>query len=293
MAGDWIKMRTNLWDDPRVARLCDLTDQGEAAIVGGLYWLWSAADQHSEDGIMPGLTIKAINRKTGIQSFGEALQSVGWLFDHPEGIRIARFEEHNGSSAKRRSMEAQRKAASRTTSVPDADKERTESGHRAELEKRREEETDRQTDAPVPESLTVGGIMQTCIEAGARLNPSDLHVRQVASEIVSIGATAEDLREAIRKAQLAKQGKAWGLPYVRVIVGEVVEKRKNLPTGGPERPAGGNGEAGGANRKLSLGERATLARQQAEAAEAQREAHGEPLGAYEPPLRAQVVERVR
>lgn len=37
MAGDWIKMRGNLWDDPRVAKLCDLTDQGEAAIVGALY----------------------------------------------------------------------------------------------------------------------------------------------------------------------------------------------------------------------------------------------------------------
>lgn len=48
MAGDWIKMRSNLWDDPRVARICDLTDVGEAAVVGGLYWLWATADQHSE-----------------------------------------------------------------------------------------------------------------------------------------------------------------------------------------------------------------------------------------------------
>lgn len=135
MAGDWIKMRGNLWDDPRVARLCDLTDQPEAAIVGGLYWLWATADQHTEDGIMPGLTLRAIDRKTGIQGFGQSLCDIGWLADHPEGVRIVKFEEHNGQSAKRRCTDAQRKASVRNVSADDADKKRTS----AELEKRREE----------------------------------------------------------------------------------------------------------------------------------------------------------
>ena len=87
MAGDWIKMRSNLWDDPRVARMCDLTNERESAIVGGLYWLWATADQHSEDGIMLGLTLRAIDRKTGIPGFGEALVSAGWLADHPGARR--------------------------------------------------------------------------------------------------------------------------------------------------------------------------------------------------------------
>ena len=121
MAGDWIKMRSNLWDDPRVARLVDLTNATEAAIVGGLYWLWSSADQHSEDGTMPGLTIKSIDRKTAIPGFGDALVTVGWLSDHPDGVHIARFDEHNGKSAKRRCAEAVRKMSAR-----DADTMRTE-----------------------------------------------------------------------------------------------------------------------------------------------------------------------
>lgn len=135
MAGDWIKMRGNLWDDPRISRICDLTDQPEAMVVGGLYWLWSSADQHTEDGIMPGLTLRGIDRKTGIQGFGDALVAVGWLADHPEGVRIVNFEEHNGESAKRRCADAKRKANSRTQSgdVPDvvrksSDKPRTENG---------------------------------------------------------------------------------------------------------------------------------------------------------------------
>ncbi len=110
MAGDWIKMRGNLWDDPRVSRLCDLTDQSEAAIVGGLYWLWATADQHTEDGVMPGLTLRQIDRKTGVPGLGQALCDIGWLADHPEGVAILNFEEHNGASAKKRCQTAKRVA---------------------------------------------------------------------------------------------------------------------------------------------------------------------------------------
>ncbi len=146
MAGDWIKMRSNLWDDPRIARLCDLTESTEATCIGALYWLWASADQHSEDGIMHGLTIRSIDRKVNLLGFGDALIAVGWLADHPEGVRIVRFEEHNGKSAKRRCSEAVRKMSAR-----DADKlrtevgqhedgQRTESSNHAHLEKEKEKE---------------------------------------------------------------------------------------------------------------------------------------------------------
>jgi hypothetical protein len=127
MAGDWIKMRSNLWDDPRVAKLADLTSASEAEIIGGLYWLWATADQHSEDGILVGLTVKTIDRKTGIDAFGNSLISIGWLENTPEGVRIVRFSEHNGQSAKRRCGEARRKI-----SAYHADKKRKESGQAAE-----------------------------------------------------------------------------------------------------------------------------------------------------------------
>jgi len=110
MSGDWIKMRGNLWDDPRVAKLVDMTDSSEAAVVGALYWLWATADQHTEDGIMPGLSLRQIDRKTGVQGFGAALCAIGWLADHPDGVRIVGFTEHNGSSAKKRCQTAKRVA---------------------------------------------------------------------------------------------------------------------------------------------------------------------------------------
>lgn len=120
MAGDWIKMRGNLWDDPRIARLCDMTGESEAAVIGGLYWLWATADQHTEDGVMPGLSLRQIDRKTGVKGLGEALVSVGWLADHPEGVRIVNFEEHNGTSAKKRAVTAKRVANYRSGNADSA-----------------------------------------------------------------------------------------------------------------------------------------------------------------------------
>lgn len=124
-------MRSNLWDDPRVAALVDATDTNEAMIVGGLYWLWATADQHSEDGFLPGLTLRQIDRKTCIPGLGEALTSIGWLAPHESGLEIVRFEDHNGASAKRRATDAQRKSNVRNLSASDADTERTDGGRNA------------------------------------------------------------------------------------------------------------------------------------------------------------------
>lgn len=143
MAGDWIKMRSNLWDDPRVGALMDATDSSEATVVGGLYWLWATADQHTEDGCLPGLTLRQIDRKTGVPGLGAALCQVGWLREAPEGVVISKFEEHNGTSAKRRCTEAQRRANSRNLSAPDADNRGTDGGKGAD-EKRRSAELERE-----------------------------------------------------------------------------------------------------------------------------------------------------
>jgi hypothetical protein len=152
MAGDWIKMRSNLWDDPRVAGICDRTNASEAQIIGALYWLWTTADQHTKDGFMGGLTKASINRKTAVDGFAEALIEVGWLEDVDGGLSIPRFDEHNGSSAKRRASEAKRKGSVRNVSACDADKKRTASRQHAELEREEEEESsvskDTGADAP-------------------------------------------------------------------------------------------------------------------------------------------------
>jgi hypothetical protein len=129
MAGDWIKMRSNLWDDPRVTMMADLTESSEATVVGALYWLWATADQHSNDGIMQGLTLRALDRKTGLAGFGNALVDVGWLVEQAGGLEIIRFSDHNGESAKSRAQTARRvanhKSNAKVTQLPLPEQETT------------------------------------------------------------------------------------------------------------------------------------------------------------------------
>ena len=136
-ASDWMKMRTNLWDDPRVGRIADEADAGEAAVIGALYWLWATADEHSVDGLLADMTFRQIDRKTGVKGFAEAVAGIGWIAETPEGVQSVRFDEHNGKSAKRRASESVRKMSAR-----DADKVRAGSGRDAHLEEEVEKERD-------------------------------------------------------------------------------------------------------------------------------------------------------
>lgn len=110
MAGEWIKMRTNLWNDPRISQICDITGQAEATVIGAMYWLWATADEHTQDGFMPGLSCASIDRKTGVQGFANALVTIGWVLANADGVTLERFQEHNGASAKSRAQTAKRVA---------------------------------------------------------------------------------------------------------------------------------------------------------------------------------------
>ncbi|WP_272962306.1 conserved phage C-terminal domain-containing protein [Alcanivorax jadensis] len=194
MAGDWIKMRSNLWDDPRVARLCDLTDQGEAAVIGGLYWLWAAADQHTEDGFMAGLSLRQIDRKTGVQGFGQAVVDVGWMKEECDGIQIVNFDDHNGASAKRRSMEAKRKAYSRKSSASDADKRSTKQGHHAELEKEKEKEKEKELKIEDGDaSLALAHLNEIC---GTKYSKTKTNLGPINARMTD-GATLDDVKAVI------------------------------------------------------------------------------------------------
>ncbi|MDE2100293.1 MAG: hypothetical protein KGL39_23785 [Patescibacteria group bacterium] len=158
---------------------------------------------------MPGLTLKAIDRKVGVQGFGEALCQIGWLYDHPEGVRIANFEEHNGSSAKRRSVDAQRKATVRNVSASDADKTRTEDGQKtpnlgAREEKRREEIEDsvaKATDGAAvdPKETIFSYGVPLLVNAGT----SDKHARSFFGGLLKHHA-AETIVDVLRECYRAK-----------------------------------------------------------------------------------------
>lgn len=118
MAGDWIKMRVSLPDEPEVIAIAAELDMDEDHVVGKLHRLWGWADQVSRDGHAAGVTEKWLDRYLRVPGFSSALQKVGWLVIKNEGasssIQIPNFDVHNGKSGKSRALTTKRKQAERS-----------------------------------------------------------------------------------------------------------------------------------------------------------------------------------
>lgn len=113
MAGDWIKMRCDLRDDPAVTAVADRLEVDEDLVVGKLHRLWSWADQQTADGLLAGIAVGTIDRRLACPGLGAALVDVGWLVVEAGGVRIPRFDKHNGRTAKARAEHARVVAGSR------------------------------------------------------------------------------------------------------------------------------------------------------------------------------------
>ncbi|WP_232243615.1 hypothetical protein [Paraburkholderia sp. SOS3] len=124
MAGDWIKMRTDLFTHPKVVRISSTLKADRFRTVGGLMSVWCLFDAHSIDGHLDGYDLSTVDDLIGWPGFAAAMKMVGWLDDNSEGLVLPEFDTHNGQSAKRRAQDSDRKRASRL-SASDADKKRT------------------------------------------------------------------------------------------------------------------------------------------------------------------------
>lgn len=113
MAGDWIKMRIDLANDPAVVGLAGILKTNEYEVVGFLHSLWSWADKHTTDGFVPHVSAKWIDKHIGKTGFSNALCDVGWLICHENGVTLPHFDRHNGVSAKSRAEATERKRLSR------------------------------------------------------------------------------------------------------------------------------------------------------------------------------------
>lgn len=113
MAGDWIKMRVDLSDDPAVIAISAKIGVDEDSVVGKLHRLWSWADRHTINGSTDGIRSVWIDRYVSCKGFAEALIDAGWLTETESGIAFPGFEKHNGESAKKRADAQARQRLSR------------------------------------------------------------------------------------------------------------------------------------------------------------------------------------
>lgn len=103
-----IYLRDELFEDPRVYTLSRVLNENRSHVVGYLARLWTYADLHSRDGLLPLLTGDDVDRLVEHDGFAAALVGIGWLEIGDGYVSIPRYHEHCGDSAKKRRQDRDR-----------------------------------------------------------------------------------------------------------------------------------------------------------------------------------------
>lgn len=148
MASDWIKMRTDLYRDPKISQMADcLMDpdgllagyisQNEQrnmtvtrnvirnATVGSLVTVWGVMRHQGkrvgDDLLMPKTPLSAIDDAAEMVGFAEAMMDCGWLTETAKGLCFPRFFESNNvdpkADPKEKAAERQKRYRDRKRSV--------------------------------------------------------------------------------------------------------------------------------------------------------------------------------
>ena len=121
MSGEWIKMRQALQSDPKVLAIGKFLDnepsfsrwltldQYDDAVIcdvalrylvtGALHNVWCNANEHCNGDFLEGAGLTWVDSVTGIENFGAAMQSVGWVEVLDEGIRFPKFKRYRERKA--------------------------------------------------------------------------------------------------------------------------------------------------------------------------------------------------
>lgn len=120
MAGEWIRIDTNIGRKPQVAMLRALTGEALETIVGRLVIFWSWVDEHCAEKTVIGITPQALAVAVGgDENFWVAMEKVGWILFTADGATIPGFESRFSKSAKKRTLDAQRMAQKRVATKSD------------------------------------------------------------------------------------------------------------------------------------------------------------------------------
>jgi len=116
MAGDWIKMRCDLDEDPSTIGIAERTGLDIDTTIGKLFRFWRWINRQSRDGHAP-VSLVYVDRHVACAGFAQAMVDVGWLEPAGErGFRVPRFDRHNSKSAKQRALATVRKQDQRSRS---------------------------------------------------------------------------------------------------------------------------------------------------------------------------------
>ena len=167
MAGEWFAVDCCLETKPETVEILVATGEPVDVVIGRLVRLWAWAQLNSEDGSLKATTAILARVAGGDSKFWEIVAGTGWIEIGDKTITIAGWEKRFSQAAKRRMVDARRKAdrrkadkipqsvqqpsAMRPESVrTDADVLRTQGG----LEERRGEEKRQEEKLPAAQVAT-------------------------------------------------------------------------------------------------------------------------------------------
>ncbi len=113
MAAPWIKVRTNLRDQREVFVVARRLGLARDHVVGLCVRFWAWADSQTTDGTIDGIRPDDLDAIVEHAGFAAALAEAGWLLVDDRGVIIPNFDRHNGESAKKRVLAAERKSRQR------------------------------------------------------------------------------------------------------------------------------------------------------------------------------------
>jgi len=116
MAGDWIKVRANLPDDPAVFRMAATHAMTTEQVVGHLIRVWAWATDQLTDGHAPSVTLSQLDHVASVTGFGQSMVDVGWLHADASGLTFPKWDRHLSKGAKQRMQACERKAKERSLS---------------------------------------------------------------------------------------------------------------------------------------------------------------------------------
>lgn len=152
MAEDWVKMRTDLYRDPKVCVMADILLEPDGSLaryinqhcqrdmtvtrnvmrnvtVGALVSVWGVMRLRGkpvgDDLVCHGVTISVIDDIADLPGFGDAMEQVGWVLNGAEGLIFPRFfEDYNvdpEASSKQKAAERQRRFRERQKAESDGE----------------------------------------------------------------------------------------------------------------------------------------------------------------------------
>lgn len=173
MAGDWIAMRLDLYEDPAVAYMAERLGEREEVIVGFLHRVWSWASRQCHDGSVTNVTLMSLGRVTALPDFPQLMVEAGWLEHGTDDngrpfVRFPNWERWMAESAKKRLLAAKRQNKKRHADVTKTSRsERDKSVTRGE-ERREERDTTKVVSHVRP---TTEQVAAYCRERGNTVDP--------------------------------------------------------------------------------------------------------------------------